>query len=175
MSLQELYTKYGKLVYNLSLQYVQNKEDAEEITQDVFVAIHQSLENFKGQAKISTWIYRITINKSLDFIRSKNRIRRFAALTSLFFSDGNEAHPEMSHFNHPGVLMEQKEKLQQIYGLINKLPPNQKTALILSKLESKSQQELAEIMNLSPKAVESLVQRAKTGLEKKLRLSEGKQ
>ena len=57
MSLQELYTKYGKLVYNLSLQYVQNKEDAEEITQDVFVAIHQSLENFKGQAKISTWIY----------------------------------------------------------------------------------------------------------------------
>jgi RNA polymerase sigma-70 factor (ECF subfamily) len=46
MSLQDLYTKYGKLVYNLSLQYVQNKEDAEEITQDVFVAIHQSLENF---------------------------------------------------------------------------------------------------------------------------------
>ena len=81
----------------------------------------------------------------------------------------------MSHFNHPGVLMEQKEKLQQIYGLINKLPPNQKTALILSKLESKSQQEIAEIMNLSPKAVESLVQRAKTGLEKKLKLSEGKQ
>jgi RNA polymerase sigma factor (sigma-70 family) len=175
MSLQELYTKYGKLVYNLSLQYVQNKEDAEEITQDVFVAIHQSINNFKEQSKISTWIYRITINKSLDFIRSKNRKRRFAVLTSLFFADGNEAHHETSHFNHPGVLMEQKEKLQHIYGLLNKLPPNQKTALILSKLESKSQQEIAEIMNLSPKAVESLIQRAKTGLEKKLKLNEGKQ
>ncbi|MFN0189274.1 MAG: RNA polymerase sigma factor [Bacteroidia bacterium] len=175
MSLQELYTTYGKLVYNLSLQYVQNKEDAEEITQDVFVAIHQSIHNFKEQSKISTWIYRITINKSLDFIRSKNRKRRFAILTSLFFGDGSEAHKETSHFNHPGVLLEQKEKLQHLYDLINQLPPNQKTALILSKLDSKSQQEIAEIMNLSPKAVESLIQRAKTGLQKKLKLNEGKQ
>jgi RNA polymerase sigma factor (sigma-70 family) len=174
MSLQELYTTYGKLVYNLSLQYVQNKEDAEEITQDVFVAIHQSIHNFKEQSKISTWIYRITINKSLDFIRSKNRKRRFAILTSLFFTDGSEAHKETSHFNHPGVLLEQKEKLQHLYNLINQLPPNQKTALILSKLDSKSQQEIAEIMNLSPKAVESLIQRAKVGLEKKLKLNEGK-
>jgi RNA polymerase sigma factor (sigma-70 family) len=175
MSLQELYTKYGKLVYNLSLQYVQNREDAEEITQDVFVAIHQSINNFKEQSKISTWIYRITINKSLDFIRSKNRKRRFAVLTSLFFGDGSEAHAETCHFNHPGVLMEQKEKIQHIYSLINKLPPNQKTALILNKLENKNQQEIAEIMDLSPKAVESLIQRAKAGLEKRLKLSEGKQ
>ena len=175
MSLQELYTKYGKLVYNLSLQYVQNKEDAEEITQDVFVAIHLSIDGFKEQSKISTWIYRITINKSLDFIRSKNRKRRFAVLTSLFFADGNEAHVETSHFNNPGVLMEQKEKLQHIYQFINELPPNQKTALILNKLENKSQQEIAEIMNLSPKAVESLIQRAKVGLEKKIKSSEGKQ
>lgn len=173
MSLQELYTKYGKLVYNLALQYVQNKEDAEEITQDVFVAIHQSIDGFKEQSKISTWIYRIAINKSLDFIRSKNRKRRFGVFTSIFFSDGNEAYRETSHFNHPGVLMEQKELLQNIYRFINELPPNQKTALILSKLEYKSQQEIAEIMELSPKAVESLVQRAKTGLEKKLRANEG--
>ncbi len=173
MSLQELYSKYGKLVYNLALQYVQNKEDAEEITQDVFVAIHQSIDGFKEQSKISTWIYRITINKSLDFIRSKNRKRRLGAFTSLFFTDGNEAHRETSHFNHPGVLMEQKEKLQNIYRLINELPPNQKTALILSKLEHKSQQEIGVIMELSPKAVESLVQRAKAGLEKKLKANEG--
>lgn len=173
MSLQELYTKYGKLVYNLTLQYVQNKEDAEEITQDVFVAIYQSIDGFKEQSKISTWIYRITINKSLDFIRSKNRKRRFGVFTSLFFSDGSEAHREASHFNHPGVLMEQKETLQNIYRLINDLPPNQKTALILSKLENKSQQEIAVIMELSPKAVESLVQRAKSGLGKKLKASEG--
>lgn len=173
MSLQELYTKYGKLVYNLALQYVQNKEDAEEITQDVFVAIHHSIDGFKEQSKISTWIYRIAINKSLDFIRSKNRKRRFGVFTSIFFLDGNEAYRETSHFNHPGVLMEQKELLQNIYRFINELPPNQKTALILSKLEYKSQQEIAEIMNLSPKAVESLVQRAKTGLEKKLKAIEG--
>lgn len=175
MSLQELYTTYGKLVYNLALQYVQNEEDAEEITQDVFVAIYQSIDGFKEQSKISTWIYRITINKSLDFIRLKNRKKRFGVFTSLFFSDGNEAHRETGHFNHPGILMEQKESLQNIYRLINELPPNQKTALILSKLENKSQQEIALIMQLSTKAVESLVQRAKAGLKKKLKANEGKQ
>lgn len=170
MTLREIYNQYSKMVYNLALQYVQNKEDAEEITQDVFVVIHQSLDGFKGQSKFSTWIYRITINKSLDFIKAKKRKRRFGLLTSLFFESGEEAHRETHHFNHPGIQLEQKEQVQRIFKCINELPPNQKTALLLSKLEQMSHKEIAEIMELSPKAVESLVQRAKSNLEKKLTL-----
>lgn len=174
MHFEELYTEYSKLVYNLSLHYVQNTEDAEEITQDVFVAIHQSLHKFQGKAKLSTWIYRITINKSLDFIKAKKSQKRFAFFTSLFNADEQEIAHSSHNFDHPGVLLEQKESLQKLFDIINELPANQKTALILSKLEQKNQKEIAEIMEISSKAVESLIQRAKTNLAKKLNHNEGK-
>lgn len=174
MNLEELYTKYAKQVFNLSLQYVQNREDAEEITQDVFVKIHQHLDTFKHESKHSTWIYRITINTSLDFVKAKMRKKRFGIFTSLFHADSSEVKYESSSFEHPGVALEQREALENIFRCINDLPENQKTALILHKIEQQSQTEIAEIMEISPKAVESLIQRAKANLEKKLNSSEGK-
>ncbi len=168
MTFEETYSKFCKLVFNLALQYVQNTEDAEEITQDVFVSIHHSLQTFQQNAQIQTWIYRITINKSLDFIKARNRKKRFAFITALFYEDGNELKNLTHHFNHPGILLEQKEDLERLFYHINSLPDNQKTVLILSKIEQKSQKEVAEIMNISIKAVESLLQRAKTNLSKKL-------
>lgn len=168
MNLQELYTKHSKQVFNLALQYVQNREDAEEITQDVFVKVHNSFETFKQESKISTWIYRIAINTSLDYIKAKKRKKRFGIFTSLFHQESNEVKYESASFDHPGVAMEQKEATAKIFQYINELPENQKTALILNKIEHQSQAEIAEIMELSPKAVESLIQRAKANLEKKL-------
>lgn len=174
MKFEEIYKQFSKLVFNLALQYVQNTEDAEEITQDVFLTVHQSLKLFQQNSEIQTWIYRIAINKSLDFIKAKNRKKRFAFITSLFHDDGNELKNLGHNFTHPGILLEQKEALESLFRHINALPDNQKTALILSKLEQKSQKEVAEIMNLSTKAVESLLQRAKTNLAKKINSSEGK-
>jgi RNA polymerase sigma factor (sigma-70 family) len=173
LNLEELYNAYKNMVYNLALHYVQNVEDAEEITQDVFVAVHQSIDSFEQRAAVSTWMYRITINKSLDFIRSRKRKKRFAFVTALFGDDGRENVQLHSEFNHPGVALEQKEALHHIFSCINDLPDSQKTALILMKIEGRSQQETAEIMNTTAKAVESLVQRAKTGLAKKLATAEG--
>jgi RNA polymerase sigma-70 factor (ECF subfamily) len=171
---EEIYKQFSRLVFNLALQYVQNTEDAEEITQDVFLTVHKSLKLFQQNSEIHTWIYRIAINKSLDFIKAKNRKKRFAFITSLFHDDGNELKNLGHNFNHPGILLEQKEALESLFQHINALPDNQKTALILSKLEQKSQKEVGEIMKLSTKAVESLLQRAKTNLAKKINSSEGK-
>ena len=172
MTIEEIYNAHKNLVYNLALQYVQNIEDAEEITQDVFVAAYTAMDSFKHEAKISTWLYRITINKSLDYLRARKRKKRFAFLSSIFSADGELQH-EGYVFNHPGVQLEQKEVLQFVFRMINDLPDSQKTALILSKIENLSQVQVGEIMELSPKAVESLVQRAKTNLLKKMN-SEGK-
>ncbi len=162
-------------MYNLALQYVQNMEDAEEITQDVFLSVYQSMEGFRADSKLSTWIYKITINKSIDLINKRKRKKRFAFLTSLFNLENDQLVYEPAHFNHPGVQLENKEALQNLFELINQLPEKQKTALILTKVEQKTQIETAEIMELSPKAVESLVQRAKVNLQKKLTIKEGKQ
>jgi RNA polymerase sigma-70 factor (ECF subfamily) len=156
------------MVYNLALQYTQNIEDAEEVAQDVFVSIYNSIDKFQANSKLSTWIYRITINKSLDFIKAKKTKKRFAFITNLFFEDSNEVKHDKANFNHPGVELENKEAVEKIFHEINQLPTNQKTVIILSRIEQKSQAEVAEIMNLSIKDVESLYQRAKQNLSKKL-------
>lgn len=174
MTFIEIYNTFSKQVFNLALQYVQNIEDAEEITQDVFVSIHKSLDSFQYQSKHSTWIYRITINKSLDFIKAKKTKKRFAYITSLFHKDEVTLKHDKTNFNHPGIILEDKEALEKVFQLINELPDNQKTAIILSRIESKSQKEIAEIMQLTVKAVESLLQRAKNNLTKNLNDNEGK-
>ena len=77
MDSQNLYNQYSVLVYNLALNYLQNIEDAEEITQDVFIQINNSLDKFQDKSSLKTWIYRITINKCLDYIKHKNSQKRF--------------------------------------------------------------------------------------------------
>lgn len=168
LSFDEIYETHKQLVFNLSLQYVQHQEDAEEITQDVFVKVYQSLDQFKADSALTTWIYRITINTSLDFLKAKKRKKRWGIFTSIFHDNQVEIQHDGINFLHPGIELEHKEEVAKIFAAINSLAENQKTAIILSKLEQKSQQEIAEIMNLSPKAVESLIQRAKTNLQKKL-------
>ena len=156
---QELYLAFHVKVYNTALGYVQNEGDAEEITQDDFVKIHQYAANFKGQSQLSTWIYRITVNTSLNFLKKKNRFAIFR------FGKPDTNQPD---FEHPGVLLENKEKSKILFKTIQSLPDNQKTAFILCYVEDLPQQEVADIMEISLKAVESLLQRAKKNLRKKL-------
>jgi RNA polymerase sigma factor (sigma-70 family) len=147
---------------------VQNKEDAEDLTQEVFIEVFHSLEKFKQESSLSTWIYRITVNKSLDFLRKKNRKKRFGFMTSLFHKETGEINFDKGHFDHPGILLEKKENARILFEAIDLLSENQKTAFILFHVEELSQKEIAAIMNLSPKAIESLIQRAKTTLREKL-------
>jgi len=173
LNLEQIYTEHKDLVYNLALSYVQNIEDAEEITQDVFVKVYENLSSFNGKSKISTWLYRITINKSLDFLKAKKAQKRFAYITSIFKDNTTSLKYDEGHFNHPGVLLEDKENLQRIFSAINRLNEKQKTVLILNKIEGRSQKEVAEIMELNIKAVESLIFRAKNNLHKLLNDKEG--
>lgn len=163
----EIYENHQHLVFNLCLNYLQNKQDAEEAAQDVFVKIHHKLIEFREKASYKTWIYRITVNHCLDVLRSRQRQKRFGFLLS-FFDERNESRTETPDFDHPGVLMEDHESLEILFGKINQLPENQRTALILKYLDELSQREIAEIMQISEKAVESLLMRAKSNLNKKL-------
>jgi RNA polymerase sigma-70 factor (ECF subfamily) len=133
----------------------------------VFIEVYRSLQNFGGNSALSTWIYRITVNKCLDFLRKKKTRKRFGIFSGLFGNEGEQLH-DSQHFDHPGVLLENKEKSKMLFLAIEQLPENQKTAFILFHLEDLSQKEIAEIMDTSPKAVESLIQRARAGLREKL-------
>lgn len=171
LSFQELYQTHKELVFNLALHYCQNREDAEEVTQDVFLTLHLKAQTFQKKSNIKTWIYRITVNKSLDFLKAKKTLKRNFFFTAERIDDN--ANTPIAHFEHPGVLLEEKEEIAKIFAAINQLSDKQKTIVILLKIEQKSQAEAAEIMNTSSKAVESLFQRAKLNLTKILKENEG--
>ena len=173
MIFDEIYRQYHLLVFNLALHYTQNVEDAEEIAQDVFLKVYQNLLKFNNNATVKTWLYRITINQSLDFIKRKNAKKRINKIVGLFLPNSNEPVFKISDFNHPGLAMEQKEALERIFRYINELPANQQTVVLLNKIEGNTVAEIAEIMQISYKAVESLLQRAKNNLATKINASEG--
>lgn len=163
-----IYNQYSTLVYTVALNYLQNIEDAEEITQDVFVQLHQSLGKFNEKSSLKTWIYRITINKCLDFIKHKNSKKRFFIFGKKSNSDSEILN--ISNFEHPGIALENKEKSEILFSIINELTENQKAAFMLSKIDGLSNPEISEIMQLSISSVESLIFRAKATLKEKLAL-----
>ena len=156
---------YKDRVYNTALGLLQQSNDAEDIAQEVFIQVYRSVHQFKGASSLSTWVYRITVSKCLDFIRSKKRKKRFGIVLNIF-SSGNVPLFDPPDFHHPGVLLDNKESAAFLFRLINQLPANQKTAFILNKLEDLSYSEIAAIMQNSESAVDSLLQRAKQNLRK---------
>ncbi|GHB76894.1 RNA polymerase sigma factor [Persicitalea jodogahamensis] len=171
---EEIYEEFKGLVYNLALSYIHNQEDAQDITQEVFVKIYQRYGSYDAdKSSLKTWVYQITINHCLDFLKAQKAQKRFGFLTGLFSPITNEPIAEASHFDHPGVALEDKEEVQRLFSIIDTLPDNQRTALILTKIEDRSVKEVADIMSLTPKAVESLVQRAKNNFSKKSGRTEG--
>lgn len=164
---KSLVTNYQDLVFNTAVGIVQNSEDAEDVAQEVFIQVYRSIDQFKGDARLSTWIYRITTTKALDHIRSRKRKKRFAFITSLFGPNDELVH-EPVDFQHPGVALDRKEQAALLFQMIAQLPENQKVAFTLHKTEELSYQEIADVMQLSVSAVESLLFRARQNLRKLL-------
>lgn len=165
---KQLYELFKARVYNTCLSHLQNESDAEEATQDVFIEVHKSANNFKGTAAVSTWIYRIAVNKCIDRIRHNNRQKRFAFVTSIFNKDTGELMHDPPEFNHPGIVIENKENAAKLFKSISQLPENQQSAFILKQVEGLSQKEVANILGMTEKGIESLIQRAKVNLRKHL-------
>lgn len=159
-------TRQG-LVYNTVLGLVQNVEDAEDVTQDVFIKVYESVHQFKGESAFSTWLYRVAVTTALEFLRKKKRKKRFAFVTSLFGEDQNPLH-DPPDFIHPGVQLDNRENARMLMETVKKLPENQRVAFTLHKVEGLSYQEVADVMQTSVSAVESLIHRSRQNLKKML-------
>jgi RNA polymerase sigma-70 factor (ECF subfamily) len=166
-ALRDFVTLYQDRVYHTALSFVKDTSDAEELTQDVFLTVWSSIAGFRGESALSTWVYRITVSRSLDLIRSRTRKKRFGFTFSL--SDDKEAiRSNTVNWVHPGIIEENKEKAAYLFKAIDALPENQRIAFTLSKMEQLSQKEIAEVMKIKEGAVESLLQRARQNLRKSL-------
>lgn len=154
----ELVEEYQHVVFNTILSIVQQFQDAEDLTQEVFVQVYKSINNFRGDSKLSTWIYRIAVTKSLELERkrkAKRSIGFFKNLVGLEY-----AKVEVKEFHHPGIITQQKENAAILFKALQKLPENQRIAFVLIKAEGLSYQEVSAIMNKSIKSIEGLIYRA---------------
>ena len=162
---------YQDRVYNTAFGIVQNSADAEDVAQEVFIQVFRSISSFKGESKLSTWLYRIATTRSLDLLRSRKSKKRFGFIQRLL-GEKNEPIHEIPDFQHPGVALEKKESAAKLLKAIQQLPDQQKTAFTLHKMEGLSYQEVSEVMETTIPAVESLMHRAKQNLRKILEKSE---
>ncbi|MBN2029214.1 sigma-70 family RNA polymerase sigma factor [bacterium] len=162
---RQIVEKYQKQIMNLCFQYTGNQQDAEELAQDVFIRIYRAAASYEPRAKLSTYLYRIAVNLSLNRIRNR-RSKRLVPFD--FLRKGNNYNPISQESHNPDHAMEQKEKQQIIWDAIHALPANQQTALILKRFQGFSYKEIAKVMHCSVSSVESLLHRAKKNLQKKL-------
>ena len=165
----QLLDAYKQKVFGTCISFIPNKEDAEDVSQEVFIAVFKSIHQFKENSKLSTWIYKITTNKCLEFIRKKNAKKRFYFMQTIL---GNEIPLDKTSYftevNHPGILLENQEKSELIFKAIHTLPETQRIIFTLAKIDGKSYQEIAEITGKTLSSVESILFRAKKGLQEKL-------
>ncbi len=150
---------YHKMVINTCYRFLLNREDAEDTAQEVFVEVFQSVNAFRQDAKLSTWIYRIAVTKSLDEIKKRNRKKRITSVGKVLGLE-NIAH-WLAGGDSPDKKIQQSEQLKEIMQALNTLPDSQRVAFTLSKIDGYTNAEIAEIMGASIQAVESLVSRAK--------------
>lgn len=153
-----LIKQYQANVFRTAMGLLHNKEDAEEITQDVFVKVYQSLSSFNGKAAFSTWLYRITVNTSLNYLQKKKRRRFWVGLSDILQVASKDRSVE--------TIIAERSENELVRQALDALPEKQRLAFIFTKYEELPQKQVAEIMNISPGAVEQLLLRAKANLKK---------
>lgn len=161
----QLVEAYQHLVYNTVLTIVQQAEEAEDAAQEVFIQVFQNIGGFRGDAKLSTWLYRIAVSKALDVERKKKSKKRFGFVKQLI-GMGSSEEENITDFHHPGISLANKEQAAILFKALKQLPENQRIAFTLIKSEGLSYEEVSHVMNVTVKAVESLMHRAKDNLRK---------
>lgn len=161
--------KYRQMVFRTCMGFVHNKDDADDLAQEVFIQAYQSLSKFKMESAFSTWLYRISVNASLNKIRKTSGRSFFHRLGSVFSGeDKNDPLFSASDMEDPENILIRQEHSQWLQKALDSLPGNQRTAIILSKYDDLPQKEIAEVMDITEGAVEALLQRAKKNLREKL-------
>lgn len=162
-----LVEKYQDRVYYSVLNILQDASESEDTAQETFIQVFESIKNFKEESCLATWIYRIAVRKALEKIRKQKNWQRLHSIVPWWMP--NEAKSIDAAYLNPGINSEHKEKATIILKAISELPNNQRVAFTLIRVQGMKHEEASEIMQLSIKAIESLLSRAKENLKNKLK------
>lgn len=159
-----LVDQYADSIYRLVMSIVQHQEEAEDITQEVFTTVFTSIGKFKGDSLLSTWMYRIAVNKCQEMLRKQSRQKRSGKHVSYDIA-GQHHVAVQSAYMHPQQELENNERAQILIGALNQLPEQQRIAFTMHKIDGFSYEEIAEILDTSLSAVESLIFRGRKQLK----------
>ena len=160
---EELVLRYEKTVYNLALRMVGDRDDAFDMTQEAFIKAYGSLSSFRGDSKFSVWIYRITTNVCLDFLRSKSRKQQ----VSLTVSDDDDEDAQLDipdPSSDPEQQLMQKMSMQSVEEGLKTLPDKQRQILVMRELGGMSYAEIGAALSLEEGTVKSRIFRARKRL-----------
>ena len=149
-----LVDKYKDIVYSIALKVLRNNEDAEEMAQESFIKAYKSLNTFKGTAKFSTWLYRITYNNCISEVRKKKL--KFVSTDDIQISD----EPEEMNFDD----IPEENRAKYVKAALDKLPEEEYTIILLYYFEDKSVEEIGQITKLSESNVKVKLFRARKKL-----------
>jgi RNA polymerase sigma-70 factor, ECF subfamily len=169
-AMRDLIVKYQDFVLNTCFKVLRSREDAEDIAQEVFIETYRSVATLRNEENISFWLYRVSLNKSINYSKRKRNsgITHFLHLDSIFKSDGGEDEIAVPLSDeNPDKGYEDKERQEILYKAVSTLPGLQQKAFILHHYDNLSYKEISEILGVSLSSVESLLFRAKANLRKK--------
>lgn len=167
MDIDQIVDEYYGKVYKLCLFYLENKEEAEDIVQEIFFKVLKKKSTFKEQSGVYTWIYRIAVNTILNHIKRK-KILQFLSFENIMDKDSEL----VSRAPNPAAKLEQEElkyiEMKKLAKSIHRLSDREKTAFYLFHYENLKQKKIAGIMNTSVSAVESLVHKSMKKIRKEM-------
>jgi RNA polymerase sigma factor (sigma-70 family) len=159
-----LVKRYQSYVFTLTLRFIQSREDAEEVAQDIFVKAYRSLADFRGTAKFTTWLYTIVYTTSVSFLRKKKM-----PITSI----DDEQRPVYLENRDSGMnanRVEQQSKLSKLSEAIAQLSPNDATVITLFYQNEQSLEEIGKVMGIDMNTAKVRLHRARQRLKEKLTL-----
>jgi len=168
----EVVENYKKVVYNHACSFLRSREEAEDATQEIFVSVYNNIKKFRGDAKLSTWIYRITVNVC------KNKLKQIRRIKAPIIDDAFEYEEKDSEKIVKSIKEKQEKEPDSayatelikkiIYKRIGELTEEQRNVIILRDIDGLSYEEIAKILKLSVSAVKSKLFRARENLREKL-------
>jgi RNA polymerase sigma factor (sigma-70 family) len=158
---------YQTRVYSTAFSLLRSAEEAEDVAQEVFVEVYQTVASFRGEAALSTWLYRLATSRALQHRRRANAKKRFAYFTSLLGFNNQVLHEPPDHA-HPLALLQGEQQLQVLLTYIGRLPTQQQVAFTLRHEQELSYEEIAAVLGTTTAAVESLLFRARQTLRRHL-------
>lgn len=165
VAFRTLVERYQDRIYRTVLALLRSPEEAEDVAQEVFVEVYQTIGRFRGEAALSTWLYRLATSRALKNRRRARAKKRFAYFTSLLGFDNDVLHEPPDHA-HPLTLLEGQQQFQLLLAHIARLPDQQQVAFTLRHEQEMSYAEIAAVLGTTVAAVESLLFRARQTLRK---------